>query len=106
MSWGQEEPARRDALAALERLQGASPPCTAEEATEALRLIVALRDRLTARRRRDGASPGLDGKLARVNAALSLVWSGAVPIVGFRRKHLKEAHAALAAPEEEPQHAA
>lgn len=102
MSWGQDERARREALAALERLLAASPPCTAEEATEALRRVVALRDRLTARRRHQSASPDLDRKLARVNAALSLVWSGAVPIVGFRRKHLREACDALTREDEAP----
>lgn len=106
MSWGQEEQARRDALAALERLIAESPPCTVDDAMTALRQVVALRDRLTERRRTQGASPGLERRLADVNAVLSLVWSGAVPIVGFRRKHLVEAHAALAALEEEPQPAA
>jgi hypothetical protein len=106
-NWGEEEKARRDALAALERLIADAPPCTVDEAMAALRSVVALRDRLTAARRGDDASPELDRKLERVNAVLSLVWSGAVPIVGFRRKHLVEAHAALAAaPGEEPQHAA
>jgi hypothetical protein len=106
MSWGREAQAQRDALAALERLLAASPPCTVGETTEALRRIAALRDRLTARRAEDGASPGLDRRLECVNAVLSLVWSGAVPIVGFRRKHLEQAHAALASLDDDPPHAA
>jgi hypothetical protein len=102
MSWGEAAQARRDALAALERLMADAPPSTAEEALDALRRVVELRDHLTARRRREGGSAALDQRLARVNAVLSLVWSGAVPVVGFRRKHLEQAHAALAAPEAEP----
>jgi hypothetical protein len=97
MSWGEAAQARRDALAALERLMADAPPSTAEEALEALRRVVELRDHLTAQRGREGGSRTLDERLARVNAVLSLVWSGAVPVVGFRRKHLEEAHAALAA---------
>jgi hypothetical protein len=107
MNWGEEERARRDALAALDRLIADSPPCTVDEAMAALRAVVALRDRLTAaRRRQDEVSPGLDRRLERVNAVLSLVWSGAVPIVGFRRRHLERARAALAALEEASPHAA
>lgn len=106
MSWGEEEAPRREALEALDRLIADSPPCTVDEAMTALRRVVALRDRLAAKLDRNGRAPELERKLACVNTVLSLVWSGAVPIAGFRRKHLEEARAALAAPEEEPPSAA
>ena len=73
MSWGREAQARRDALAVLERLIAASPPCTVDEVTEALRRVVVLRDGLTARRTEEGASPSLNRRLECVNAVLSLV---------------------------------
>ena len=85
------------ALAALDRLIAVAPPCTVEEAMEALKRIVALRDGQVAQRRREGAAPALDARLACTNAVLSLAWSGAVPIAGFRRERLENARAALAA---------
>lgn len=91
-----EGEARRAALAALDRLLAVSPPCTAQEAMDAVRRVVALRDLLVARRRTDGAAPGFDARLARANAVLGLTWSGAVPVTGFRRGRLEKARDALA----------
>ncbi|MGG5886602.1 hypothetical protein ACLF3G_05630 [Falsiroseomonas sp. HC035] len=92
-----EASARRVALAALDRLIAVAPPSTVEEAMHALKSVVALRDLQVARRRADGASADLDRRLACTNAVLSLTWSGAVPIMGFRTERLQEARAALAA---------
>ncbi len=95
----EERRARREALAAIDRLLAEAPPCTAQEAVEAMRRAVALRDLLVARRRAEGPSPALDQRLALANAALSLTWSGAVPVTGFRRGRLEKARGALAAEE-------
>lgn len=91
-----EREARDAALAAVDRLLAVSPPCTAQEAMDSVRRVVALRDLLVARRREDGPSPGLDYRLARVNAVLSLTWSGTVPTAGYRRDRVEEARRALA----------
>jgi hypothetical protein len=101
MTLAEEAEARRAALAALDRLIAVSPPCTVDEAMEALRRMVALRDGLVARQRAAGTTPAIAVRLACVNAVLSLTWSGAVPIMGFRRERLEQARAALAALEEE-----
>jgi len=93
----EEEALRRHALRALDRLLTHRPPCTVQEAVEATRSIVALRDHLTARRRAEERQEALDAQLARVNAVLSLTWSGAVPIHGFRYERLVRARDALAA---------
>jgi hypothetical protein len=92
----EEREARFLALAALDRLLAVAPPCTAQEAMEAMRRTVALRDLLVARRRAEGAAPALEARLACVNAVLSLTWSGAVPVTGFRRARLEKARDALA----------
>lgn len=87
---------RNEALEALDRLLGQTPPATVDDAIQAMRRIVALRDHLIARRREQGGSPALDARLACVNATLSLTWSGAVPIFGFRHERLEKAREALA----------
>lgn len=94
-----EAEARGKALAALDRLIAVAPPATVEEAMQALRCVVALRDLLVAERRADGSTAALDARLACVNAVLSLTWSGAVPIMGFRRERLEQAREALKASE-------
>jgi hypothetical protein len=91
-----ERAARQAALASLDRLIAVAPPSTVEEAMQALKRVVALRDLQVAQRRAEGASAELDRRLACTNAVLSLTWSGAVPIMGFRTERLKEARAALA----------
>jgi hypothetical protein len=93
----EEQAARRAALAALDRLLAVSPPCTAQEAMEAMRRAVALRDLLVARRRAGDTSPGLAARLACANGVLGLTWSGAVPVSGFHRQRLERAREALAA---------
>lgn len=90
-----EAEARHAALASLDRLIAVSAPATVEEAMQALRCVVALRDILVAERRAKGATPALDARLSCINAVLSLTWSGAVPIMGFRRERLEQARTAL-----------
>jgi len=90
-----ESEARSAALASLDRLIAVMPPATVEEAMQALRCVVALRDLLVAERRAKGASAAIDARLACINAVLSLTWSGAVPVSGFRRERLEQARAAL-----------
>jgi hypothetical protein len=91
----EEREARYLATIALDRLLAIAPPCTAQEAMDAMRQVVALRDGLVAQRRRAGGSPELDRRLTEANAVLSLTWSGVVPVTGFRRKRLEKARAAL-----------
>lgn len=91
----EEREARYRATMALDRLLANAPPCTAQEAIEAIRHVVTLRDGLVAQRRLTGAAPGLDHRLAEANAVLSLTWSGVVPVTGFRRQRLEKARAAL-----------
>lgn len=93
----EEAALRAAALAALDRLIAEAPPCTVDEAMQAMRRAVALRDYLVARHREGAEDPGLVSRLACVNATLSLTWSGAVPTEGFRKDLLKRARAALAA---------
>lgn len=93
----EEREARHLALLAIERLLAIAPPCTAQEAMEATRRSVALRDLLLARRRLEGASEELDRRLALANGILSLAWSGTVPVSGFRRGRLETARDALRA---------
>jgi hypothetical protein len=92
-----ERQARHVARLALDRLLAEAPPCTAQEAMEAVARSVAWRDAIVARRRADGASAALDGRLALANGVLALTWSGVVPVTGFRKERLVEARDALAA---------
>jgi hypothetical protein len=92
-----EAEAARATLRALDRLLAEAPPCTAQDGMEAVRRAVAWRDALVAGRRAQGASAALDRRLALANGVLGLVWSGVVPVAGFRRERLETARAALAA---------
>ena len=69
------------ARAALQRLVEEPRPCTMDKAREAFLALVALRNRLA----HDPAA------LARVNAAISLTWSGALPVSGFKPGRLEKA---------------
>lgn len=93
----EEGQVRQRTLRALDRLLAVSPPCTAQEAIETMRCATALRDLLVARRRAGEDSPALEARLACVNGVVSLTWSGAVPVTGFRRERLERVRAALAA---------
>lgn len=93
----QERQARHLALRSLDRLLANAPPCSAEEAMQAVRSTVALRDLLVARRREEGGSGEIDRRLALANGVLALTWSGVVPVAGFRRERLEKARQALAA---------
>lgn len=92
-----EAEARRAVVAALDRLLAEATPCSAQDGMDAVRRGVAWRDLLTARRRTEGASPGIEEELALANGVLGLTWSGVVPVTGFRRERLEKARAAVAA---------
>jgi hypothetical protein len=93
----QEERQSRHLVAlALDRLLAEAPPCTAQEAMEAVAHSVAWRDLIVARRRAEGPSPELDRRLALANGVLGLTWSGVVPVTGFRKERLLKARDALA----------
>lgn len=94
----EERQARYLTRMALDRLLAVSPPCTAQEAIEAMRHATALRDLLVARRRAGDTSPELAARLTCANGVVSLTWSGAVPVNGFRRERLERAREALAGP--------
>lgn len=92
-----EAEACRAVMAALDRLLTDEPPCGAQQGMDAVRVCVAWRDALVARRRAEGASPGIERRLALANGVLGLTWSGVVPISGFRRERLAKARTALGA---------
>lgn len=93
----EERQARHLARLALDRLLAEAPPCTAQGAMEAVAQSVAWRDLIVARRRAEGPSTALDGRLALANGVLGLTWSGVVPVTGFRKGRLIKARDALAA---------
>jgi hypothetical protein len=74
--------------AALDRLIAEPRPCTMDKAREVLRLLAAHRNALA--QRADAAE-----ELRCINAAIALVWSGAVPQAGFRPGRLEKARAML-----------
>lgn len=86
-----DAPAAR-AIAALDALIAAAPPCDLDGARQAFEALVTLRDGLAARHR---AGEAVAAPLARVNAALALTWSGALPVAGFRAGRLERAKALL-----------
>lgn len=92
----EERQARHLARLSIDRVLAEAPPATAQEGMDAVALTVAWRDLLVARRRAEGASEALDGRLALANGVLALTWSGAVPVTGFRKERLVKARAALA----------
>lgn len=92
----QERQARHLACLAIDRVLAEAPPATAQEGMDAVAQAVAWRDMLVARRRAEGASVALDGRLALANGILALAWSGVVPVTGFRKERLLKARAALA----------
>jgi hypothetical protein len=93
----EERQARHLARLAIDRVLAEAPPCSAQEAMEAVAQSVAWRDLLAARRRAEGASPELDRRLSLANGVLALTWSGVVPVTGFRKERLAKARDALAA---------
>lgn len=78
----------QEARAALDALLDAPEEARMARARDAFIALSALRDALW----RDGAPAP---RLARVNAALSLAWGGAIPAAGFRRERIEAARAAL-----------
>ncbi|RYJ04237.1 MAG: hypothetical protein EON47_01095 [Acetobacteraceae bacterium] len=80
------------AIAALDRLIAAAPPADLDGARQAFEAIVTLRDQLASRRR---AGEAVAPALARVNSALAMTWSGAIPVAGFRSGRLERAKALL-----------
>ncbi|MCW8084778.1 hypothetical protein [Sabulicella glaciei] len=76
----------------LERLVAEPRPCTMDKARDALLALSALRDELARRRR---AGEPVEEDLRRVNSALALTWSGALPVAGFRPGRLEKARAIL-----------
>jgi hypothetical protein len=87
--------AERDkALAALDRALDDRPEKTYGDIAEAVRCVVALRDRLIAEQR-GGAD--IRAELGRVNAVLSHIVGGEYPLEGVRRDRIKKAREELAA---------
>jgi hypothetical protein len=71
------------------------PESPQEPLNDAKARIVALRDALLARMRREGAAP--DDDLTAVNAALGLAWSAQLPLVGLRWERMRRTRDALRA---------
>jgi hypothetical protein len=80
-------------LAALDRALADRPDRLHDDLVEAVRRAAALRDQLIAQRHRGGAA---GERLARVNAALSLIVGGEYPLVGVRLERIEQARKALA----------
>lgn len=81
-----------EARAVLDRLVAEPRPCTMDKARDALLALSAWRDALARRRR---AGEAVEEELRRVNSALALTWSGALPVAGFRPGRLEKARAIL-----------
>ncbi|WP_207536983.1 hypothetical protein [Sabulicella rubraurantiaca] len=77
-----------EARAALDHLADEPRPCTMDKARDALLALSSLRDELVRRRR---AGEAVEEDLRRVNSALALTWSGALPVAGFRPGRLEKA---------------
>lgn len=78
--------------AALDRLIAEPRPCTMDKGRDAFLAIAAWRDALIARR---AAGEAVAVELLRANAALALLWSGVMPVAGFRPGRLEKARAML-----------
>jgi hypothetical protein len=96
------------ALAALDRALDDRPDKIYDDLSQAMRVLVRLRNQLIAERRssgqragptpRGGAArgPQTDDRLERVNAILSVVSGGEYPLQGVRRERIEQARDALA----------
>lgn len=81
----------QDAVAKLSNLLRNHPAEPAEELTEAVRCVVALRDRMIEMRRRGTMTPGQDQRLRQVNAVISAIVAGEFPLMGIRWKRIEGA---------------
>ena len=85
----------REALARLDHLLREHPAQVAAELTDAVRGVVALRDEMIERRDRAGPEPGVDNRLERVNAILSMLIGNEFPLIGVRWQRIERARNAL-----------
>lgn len=82
------------ALAAMDRALCDQPDVVYEDLVEAVRRLIALRDKLIDERRR-GTTVG--DRLDRLNAVLSVVVAAEYPLEGVRRERVEAARRQLAA---------
>ncbi|WP_029007865.1 hypothetical protein [Azospirillum halopraeferens] len=87
----------RSALRHLDRILTEKPERHHDELLEGMRCLVNMRNHLIARRRAGDTAPRLEQNLHQVNAVLSVLHSGAFPMVGMRHERLKTARDCLEA---------
>jgi hypothetical protein len=82
----------RDAVAKLDYLLRNHPAETAEELTDAVRCVVALRDNMIDRNRaRRQRSDEQDRRLRQVNSIISAIVAGEFPLMGIRWQRIEGA---------------
>jgi hypothetical protein len=81
----------QEAVAKLEYLLRNHPAEMAEELSDAVRCVVALRDSMIEHRDRAGATPAQDAQLQKVNAVISTIVAGEFPLMGIRWKRIEGA---------------
>jgi hypothetical protein len=81
----------RDAVGKLDYLLRNHPAEIAEELSDAVRCVVALRDSMIEHRHRAGATPAQDAQLQKVNAVISAIVAGEFPLMGVRWKRIEGA---------------
>lgn len=86
----------RDAVGQLDYLLRNHPVEIAEQLSDAVRCVVALRDSMFERRDRAGGTLEQDSQLQRVNAVISAIVAGEFPLMGIRWKRIEGARLAQA----------
>jgi len=79
------------AIAKLDYLLRNHPAEIAEELSDAVRCVVALRDSMIEHRHQAGATPERDAQLQKVNAVISAIVAGEFPMMGIRWKRIEGA---------------
>jgi hypothetical protein len=81
----------RDAVGKLDYLLRNHPAEIADELSDAVRCVVSLRDSMIEHRHEAGATPEQDAHLQKVNAVISAIIAGEVPLMGIRWKRIEGA---------------
>lgn len=81
----------QEAVAKLDYLLRNHPAEMAEELSDAVRCVVALRDSMIEHRDRAGRSSEQDSQLQKVNAVISAIVAGEFPLIGVRWKRIEGA---------------
>jgi hypothetical protein len=87
----------REAVKTLDYLLRNHPAEMAEELSDAVGCVVALRDSMIDHRHRAGQTAERDARLQKVNAAISAIVAGEFPLMGVRWKRIEAARDLLKA---------